>query len=538
ETVEQVRRKEQMLDTLQQPDAPLARWRRIADLWCAAWFTDGPTRAARSAYHALRDAVLDGRGPLPAHVTSRQISEATATARRRHFFHWELEFPEVFFDADGRRDPGGGFDAVIGNPPWDMVRGDTGSAGERARMRDEAVRLVRFARDSGVYESPTRGHVNRYQLFVERSMALLRDGGRWGLVLPGGLLVDHSSGSLRRLILSRCVLDGLVTFDNRRGIFPIHRSVRFGLLTATKGASTGHFGARLGESDPAILERDDSGSPDWFPVPLSGDLLHRLSGDDLVVPDVRSPLDVQLLERCGALFPALGSPSGWQARFGRELNATDDAALLRPAGDGLPVIEGKHLWPFSVRVAHATRAIATPDAVRRLGAQVFRARLAYRDVASATNRQTLIAALLPGGCASTHTVFCLKTPLSRLAQHFLCGLFNSYVVNYLARRWVSTHVTTVVVERLPLPTLRHDPVGARRIAVLARRLSHHGSGVGATAALQLAELNAIVARLYQLTWREYAHVLDTFPLVPAEERTRALDVYRGKPEKTGPGDEG
>ena len=70
---------------------------------------------------------------------------------------------------------------------------------------------------------------------------------------------------------------------------------------------------------------------------------------------------------------------------------------------------------------------------------------------NATNRRTLIAAILPRGCVSTHTVFCLRTPLPSDTQHLLCGLFNSFVVNYLVRLRVTAHVTTGTVERLPIP---------------------------------------------------------------------------------------
>jgi hypothetical protein len=62
--------------------------------------------------------------------------------------------------------------------------------------------------------------------------------------------------------------------------------------------------------------------------------------------------------------------------------------------------------------------------------------------------------VLPGGCVSTHTVFCLRTPLPSRDQYFLCGLFNSLVVNYLVRLRVTTHVTTATVEQLPIPPLR------------------------------------------------------------------------------------
>jgi len=130
-------------------------------------------------------------------------------------FHWELEFPEVFFDADGGRLPHAGFDAVIGNPPWDMIRADAGNTDARARARDEIAPFLRFIRDAGIYTAQSTGHANRYQLFVERAIALTHSGGRFGLVLPSGLATDHGSAPLRRLLFSRCDVDAIVGMDKR-----------------------------------------------------------------------------------------------------------------------------------------------------------------------------------------------------------------------------------------------------------------------------------------------------------------------------------
>ncbi len=149
-------------------------------------------------------------------------------------------------------------------------------------------------------------------------------------------------------------------------------------------------------------------------------------------------------------------------------------------------------------------------------------RLAYRDVASATNRLTLIAAVLPAHCVSTHTLFCLRTPLPSRAQHLLCGLFNSFVVNYLVRLRVTTHVTTGTVERLPIPTVGTAPAACREIAALARLLARRRDPSA------LARLNARVATLYQLSAAEFEHILATFPLIPAEERHLALKVFLGE----------
>ena len=192
-------------------------------------------------------------------------------------------------------------------------------------------------------------------------------------------------------------------------------------------------------------------------------LLQRLSGDDLSVPDVRAPIDLAIAERAAIAVSAARGRPGWGVRFGRELNATDDREQFRPAGRGLPIVEGKHIEPFRVNVREARCSIAPRDARRILGTRHERPRLAYRDVASATNRLTLIAAVLPAGCVSTHTVFCLRTSAAARAQHFLCGLFNSFVVNYLVRLRVATHVTTAIVERLPVPRAKPRRERLRRL---------------------------------------------------------------------------
>ena len=86
----------------------------------------------------------------------------------------------------------------------------------------------------------------------------------------------------------------------------------------------------------------------------------------------------------------------------------------------------------------------------------MRPRLAYRDVASSTNRLSLIAAILPAGVVTTHSLFCLKTRLSRDSQAFLCGMFNSFAANYLVRQVMTTHLGSSTVESLRVPRPHHD----------------------------------------------------------------------------------
>jgi hypothetical protein len=523
DTLDQVRAKERAFASLTSRDALLSRWKRVADVWCAVWFRGDATPPA-AAFGALSDAVLKGYGALPAALAGDYLAATDAIAAAHRFFHWELEFPEVFFDREGARLPLAGFDAVLGNPPWDMVRADAGLPDERSRVKHDVASVLRFTRDAGVYSAQSGGHVNRYQLFLERAIALTRPGGRIGLVLPSGLATDHGSAPLRQRLMSRCDLDAIVGIDNHRSVFPIHRSVSFLLVTASTGSSTRRIACRFGIEDPSALEgigEEPSDTSPWYPVHVSPALLARVSGSGLAIPALRSTTDLAIVDRASALFPPLGSPQGWAAQFGRELNTSDDRGAFRAPGHGMAIVEGKHLEPFRTALGAARYSIHAADARRLLrAARHERPRLAYRDVAGSTNRTTLIAAILPARCVSTHTLFCLRTPLPLRAQHYLCGLFNSFVVNYFVRLRVTTHVTTATVEQLPIPTAEAAPAAFKEISGLGRLLSKRFDPAA------FATLNARVAALYQLSPSELEHILNTFPLVARTDRDAALREFQ------------
>ena len=250
-------------------------------------------------------------------------------------------------------------------------------------------------------------------------------------------------------------------------------------------------------------------------------LIRRFSGDSLAVPELRGEHDRRIVATILSSVPALGSADGWNCRFGRELNATDDRRHF--GRHGLPVLEGKCLEPFRVHVANAANWISRSTARRLLqGRGAFdRPRLGYREVAASTNRLTLIAAIVPADVVTTHTIFCLKDPLDLHVQWFLCGIFNSFVANYLVRLRGGTHVTASIVASLPIPKPARDSAVFVRIAALALTLASPDASAGAH-----AELQARAARLYGCDGAGFSHVLETFPLVDRDERdacARAFD---------------
>ncbi len=514
-----VRAKEKTLAALQAQEGPLGRWAQVLDLWCASWFWSTGSPPQRGTFRELVEQVLHQRSALAASTAAPLIDEARAVAAQHRFLHWPVAFPEVFSNGDGEPLSDAGFDAILGNPPWDMVRGDSGDLTTRVTRRDEARYLTDFVRESGVYRIDTRAHINRYQLFVERALQLARRGGRIGFVLPVGAVTDSSSAPLRRFLFDHSRIDRVIGLDNRHGIFPIHRSVRFVLLTCTTGETTDAVQCRFGINRPGDLD-DPAAFDRRATFTLTRAFLSRLSGDDaLAIPEIQSPADLWILEQISAHVPALGSPHGWNVSFGRELNASDDRALFVPFakdGPGRCVLEGKQIEPFRTTVEGCRYQLASGVRVK----VPRRPRLAYRDIASATNRLTLIAAVVPADAVTTHTLFCLRTPLPLDAQHVLCALLNSFVANYLVRFRVNTHVTVSLVSRLRVPVL--DPHGRdfSRLATLARTLMH--SPTVAEQQPEYFELQGLVARLYGLSEAHFAHVLSTFPLIPTDVKARCL----------------
>jgi len=84
---------------------------------------------------------------------------------------------------------------------------------------------------------------------------------------------------------------------------------------------------------------------------------------------------------------------------------------------------------------------------------------------------------------------------------------------------VTTHVTTATVEQLPIPAAEAAPAAFTEIAALGRLLTKRFDRDA------FAILNARVAALYQLSTEEFRHVLDTFPLVAAEDRDASFRAF-------------
>jgi hypothetical protein len=483
DSVSVVRHKEHQWARLTGDNGPAAMWLRVMHLWCARWFWPDSHPPSTNELAAAITSLTRGHDHIGGSHVERWTRMAADAATTHKFFHWPIEFADAFYDANGQPRPDAGFDAVIGNPPWEMVRRDAHS-NRYGQGRDP---LVAFIRESGLYPHCRTGHVNLYQPFVDRALQLVNTRGRVGLVLPWGFATDDGAAELRREIIDTSALDTVIGCDNARGLFPIHRGLRFAIVIARSprpaappAATRARFGLMTTAEAEAIPEHGEPEEAHTLPVQLEPAVLTMLGGPTRRLLDLREVKDVEWVRHIRR-FPPLSTPDGWHVTFGRELNATDDRGLFqqregtRTPGHALLVAEGKHIAPFRFDRGGPTHVIPESAAAGRLPTRRYAAaRLAYRDVSGVGNTHALVAAIIPAGVITTHTLFCLRTDIPIDQQHFLCGVFNSSVMDRLVRLEMGSHVTTTLIENLPVPLWTGSPL-QREIARLASDLADPGT---------------------------------------------------------------
>ena len=176
------------------------------------------------------------------------LAKAHALVAEQRFLHWQIAFPGVWRNWTSA-EPDGGFDAVIGNPPWDRMKiqevewfaarapqvARQARAADRKRMIEEMKRAadpligqyerasalaetaMERARQGGDYPLLSRGDINIYSLFVERAQALIKANGMFGLLVPSGIASDFSASPFFRSVATTGRLQCLFDFENRRG---------------------------------------------------------------------------------------------------------------------------------------------------------------------------------------------------------------------------------------------------------------------------------------------------------------------------------
>jgi Alw26I/Eco31I/Esp3I family type II restriction m6 adenine DNA methyltransferase len=395
--------------------------------------------------------------------------------------------------------------------------------------------------------------LNLYKLFLERCFSLLRPSGECGIVIPSGIYTDLGCKQLRETLFSQSSITGLFCFENRKLIFEgVDSRFKFVILTFKKGGITKTF--------PAAFMRHHVQELNSFPgsdnLDLEVDLIRRLSPDSLSISEFKNELDVQIARKF-MRFPLLGEhlEDKWSLKLGREFHMTDDKNLFKQeaAKGRLPLYEGKMIHHFTHKYAEpkywineqeGRQSLLSRDEIDKgqdLNYQKYR--LSYRAIARSTDFRTLISTVLPPNVFCGHSLN-LSASLGYEEALFVCATLNSFCFDFALRQQVSANLTMFFIYQTPVPRLQKGDRHFSEIVERAAKLicttpefdnlaqevglgSHHNGVTDESDRAKLrAELDGMIAHLYNLTETEFTHILSTFPIVPEPTKQAALEAYR------------
>ncbi len=340
-----------------------------ADAWCAAFVwrkVDNPNLP-----YPITQEVFRRIEKNPFSVPDWMRQEIRQLAGEYQFLHWHLAFPGVFHLAGAiglasEGDPGwqGGFDLVLGNPPWDRIKlqekeffgahrseiATAPNAAVRQRMisalGEEDPGLLSAFRDAlrraegesalvrrtGRYPLCGRGDVNTYAVFAELNRSLMSLTGRSGFIVPSGIATDDTTKLFFQDLVEKRSLGSLYDFENRHAIFTgVHRSYKFCLLTLSGFART----STSAELMFFALETADLANPDRR-FSLAPEEFQLLNPNTRTCPIFRTGRDAEITKAIYRRVPVLvdesngdtGNPWGVQVRT-RLWHMTEDAEVFR-----------------------------------------------------------------------------------------------------------------------------------------------------------------------------------------------------------------
>ena len=353
--------------------------------------------------HPAKAYELLARGPEADDVRFAELwGAARKIANEEGFLHWEVAFPGVWHRWQDSC-PQGGFDAVIGNPPWDRIKlqevewfasrapelalAPTAAARRKGiqKLREQGASLAKefdaakaqaeslsqVVRSSGDYPLLGGGDINLYSLFVERAMSLIKLDGFVGLLTPSGIYADKTAARFFKSVSTTGRVGGLFDFENKKIFFKdVHASFKFCALIL------GGEERRFDQTECAFFLRDTKTIHDEDRCfPLTPDDFARVNPNTSTAPVFRRRRDAEITRYIYEWHPVLVNRAGkrarevWPVKYTRMFDMTNDSNLFRTAkqldeegfypvegnrwkkGEELylPLYQGRMIWHFDHR---------------------------------------------------------------------------------------------------------------------------------------------------------------------------------------------
>ena len=333
---------------------------------------------------------------------ARLFAQARTLRNEEGFLNWQVAFPGIWQDWE---EPTlrGGFDAVIGNPPWDRIKlqqvewfaarrpeiAKAQRAADRKKMiaalekaadplaeefdqaSTRAAYAAHIARASGDYPLLSGGDVNLYSLFVERAMTLVNAQGMVGLLTPSGIASDKTAAKFFKGVATEGRLRALYDFENKKVFFPdVHASFKFCVFVASSSPSGKP--AKCAFYLHNVSELDDPKRC----FPLTAQDFALVNPNTGTAPIFRSRRDAELTTAIYSRLPVLVDRSkgaevkAWPVQYSTMFHMTNDSHLFRtraeleeqegafpiggnrfgsPSGEWVPLYQGRMIHQFDHR---------------------------------------------------------------------------------------------------------------------------------------------------------------------------------------------
>lgn len=434
--------------------------KRLLDVYTSQWFGNHVVRGTRGrgdvnpALEFLGDKTSEvwAGSPASSKVTDHfkaVVLAAESAGSEYRFFHWQLEFPEVFLAGGASM----GFDAVLGNPPYDVL-----ASGELER---DVSQLLAFFESEPAYTEALGGKKNLYKLFIVRASALRTStNGTLGFIVPMALLGDDQAVGPRKLLLA----DGLPAIeafpqkdDPKRRVFP-EAKLSTAAFVAQSGNSTEirvrtHPGRYIEESSPVLSltsEQLQIFDPGNLAIPSCTQQDWNLALSVLAIPD---------MQRMGVIAKS----------YQGEVNETNERPHGVFADDlSLPLaLRGANITLYSVREASQGEQLQV-DVKRFLrdkgqGSKAFHYRLrriGFQRSAPQNNFRRLIAAPIPRDQFCLDTVSYVTAESSAIDLRLLLAVLNSDFLDWFFRLTsTNSKVNEYQFDLLPVPTFEPSIAG-------------------------------------------------------------------------------
>ena len=449
------------------------------------------------------------------------------------------------------------FGAVVGNPPWERVRPSRNEfAREHGVVVDYGTELSELPAGYEQHRDASRalstrlskayglkGGMDLYRAFLNLSIGICAQDGCVALYLPAGLIRSKSLAPVRSCIVDEFREVGLSVFMNHARFFAIDS--RFKFVLAVLGEKRG--GSNVDAVHFRYCTANDEGVIVSSELMLNKALFNDVSGE-LGAPEVKTDAEAETLKCIWRHAERMAN----HKLFGgvqpmRELGMTLDKHLFKRRGQvnemaaAMPLIEGRMVSQYRCGckeyLSGAGRSAkwgAVPVGSSRISPQFYveeadleptlasrmkRRRMGFCDIAGQTNERAMQAAFIPAGCACGNKVPTLMFDDDDAAMLWL-GIVNSFVFDWVVRRYITNTINFFILENLPFPSIDQDGILAQSIIDRVRRITEMEDGDDGWSrdelwayALERANLDALVFEAYGLNASEMDMILADFPLV-------------------------